>query len=45
MGPYTLSFGEVDKTRLPDVGGKNSKASWMSGAKWIRFSPYLLLFS
>src|SRR5215831_15316862 len=24
MGPYTLSFGEVDETRLPDVGGKGA---------------------
>jgi pyruvate,water dikinase len=24
MGPYTLSFGEVDGTRLSEVGGKGA---------------------
>src|SRR4051794_24056472 len=32
MGPYTLSFEEVDGTRLPDVGGKGANLGEMTRA-------------
>ena len=32
MGPYTLSFGEVDETRLPDVGGKGANLGELTRA-------------
>src|SRR6516225_7624376 len=32
MGPYTLSFGEVDRTRLPDVGGKGANLGELTRA-------------
>jgi pyruvate,water dikinase len=32
MGPYTLSFGEVDATRLPDVGGKGANLGELTRA-------------
>src|SRR5262245_36012635 len=32
MGPYTLSFGEVDQTRLPDVGGKGANLGELTRA-------------
>jgi pyruvate,water dikinase len=32
MGPYTLSFDEVDATRLPDVGGKGANLGELSRA-------------
>src|SRR5215468_9259204 len=32
MGPYTLSFGEVDGTRLPEVGGKGANLGELTRA-------------
>src|SRR5262249_57473546 len=32
MGPYTLSFGEVDGTRLSDVGGKGANLGELTQA-------------
>src|SRR5215472_7620890 len=32
MGPYTLSFDEVDGTRLPEVGGKGANLGEMTRA-------------
>src|SRR5499427_4078687 len=32
MGPYTLSFGEVDGTRLPEVGGKGTNLGELTRA-------------
>src|SRR5262249_62092098 len=32
MGPYTLSFSEVDATRLPDVGGKGANLGELTRA-------------
>jgi hypothetical protein len=32
MGPYTLSFAEVDQTRLPDVGGKGANLGELTRA-------------
>src|SRR5262245_30908206 len=32
MGRYTLSFGEVDATRLPDVGGKGANLGELTRA-------------
>jgi pyruvate,water dikinase len=32
MGPYTLLFGEVDQTRLPDVGGKGANLGELTRA-------------
>src|SRR5262249_61840957 len=32
MGPYTLSFGEVDGTRLSDVGGKGANLGELTRA-------------
>jgi pyruvate,water dikinase len=32
MGPYTLSFSEVDETRLPDVGGKGANLGELTRA-------------
>jgi pyruvate,water dikinase len=32
VGPYTLSFGEVDETRLPDVGGKGANLGELTRA-------------
>jgi pyruvate,water dikinase len=32
MGPYTLTFGEVDETRLPDVGGKGANLGELTRA-------------
>src|SRR5438067_1221028 len=32
MGPYTLSFDEVDGTRLPEVGGKGANLGELTRA-------------
>src|SRR3974377_286081 len=32
VGPYTLLFGEVDETRLPDVGGKGANLGELTRA-------------
>src|SRR5262245_47108236 len=32
MGPYTLSFGEVDGTRLSEVGGKGANLGELTRA-------------
>jgi hypothetical protein len=32
MGPHTLSFEEVDGTRLPDVGGKGANLGELTRA-------------
>jgi pyruvate,water dikinase len=32
MGPYTLSFGETDGTRLPEVGGKGANLGELTRA-------------
>src|SRR6516162_2420908 len=32
MGPYTLSFDKVDRTRLPDVGGKGANLGELTRA-------------
>ena len=32
MGPYTLTFGEVDGTRLPEVGGKGANLGELTRA-------------
>src|SRR5262245_20590337 len=32
MGPYTLSFGEVDGARLPEVGGKGANLGELTRA-------------